>query len=68
MAKLALGMKLLGKEDMNDFMRLILINIYDVMEEFFENPNLKALISFDGVLGGYMGPRSPNTVFNFLIS
>ena len=66
LAKLALGMKLLGKEDMNDLMRLILINIYDVMEESFENPNLKALISFDGVLGGYMGPRSPNTVFNFL--
>ncbi len=66
LAKLALGMKFLGKEDMNDLMRLILINIYDVMEESFENQNLKALISFDGVMGGYMGPRSPNTVFNFL--
>ena len=42
-AKLGLGMKMLGKEDMSDLMRLALINIYDVMEENFDNDLLKGV-------------------------
>ncbi len=64
--KLGLGMKLLGREDMSELLRLALINMYDVMEENFDNETLKALLSFDGVLGAHMGPRSPNTVFGYL--
>ncbi len=64
--KLGLGMKMLGREDMSDLLRLALINMYDVMEENFDNETLKALLSFDGVLGAHMGPRSPNTVFTYL--
>ena len=64
--KLGIGLKLLGKNDMNDLMRIILINMYDVMEENFEHPQLKALLSLDGMLGSHMGPRSPNTVFGYL--
>lgn len=66
LAKLGLGMKMLGREDMRDLLRLALINIYDVMEENFDNELLKAAISMDGVLGSHMGPRSPNTVFGYL--
>ena len=66
LAKLGFGMKMLGREDMRDFIRLVLINIYDVMEENFDNELLKAAISIDGVLGSHMGPRSPNTVFGYL--
>jgi phytoene dehydrogenase-like protein len=66
LAKLGLGMKMLGKEDMRDLLRLALINIYDVMEENFDNELLKAAICVDGVLGSHMGPRSPNTVFGYL--
>ncbi|HAI15656.1 MAG TPA: NAD(P)/FAD-dependent oxidoreductase, partial [Gammaproteobacteria bacterium] len=54
---------MLGKENMRDLLRLALINIYDVMEENFDNELLKAAICVDGVMGSYMGPRSPNTVF-----
>ena len=64
--KLGLGIKLLGKQDMSDLLRLCLINIYDVMEENFEHPLLKAAISMDAILGAHMGPRSPNTVFTYL--
>lgn len=66
LAKLGLGLKMLGKEDMSDLMRIILINMYDVMEENFEDPQLKALLSLEGVLGAHAGPRSPNTVFGYL--
>ena len=64
--KLGLGLKLLGKNDMNDIMRIILINMYDVMQENFDHPRLKALLALDGMLGSHMGPRSPNTVFGYL--
>ena len=64
--KLGLGIKLLGKQDMSDLLRLGLINIYDVMEENFDHPMLKAAISMDAILGAHMGPRSPNTVFTYL--
>ena len=66
LAKLGLGMKMLGKDDMSDLMRLALINIYDVMEENFENELLKGAISLDSLLGSHMGPRSPNTVYGYL--
>ena len=66
LAKLGLGMKMLGKENMRDLLRLALINIYDVMEENFDNELLKAAICVDGVMGSYMGPLSPNTVFGYL--
>ncbi len=66
MLKLALGLKMLGKEDMRDLLRIVLINIYDVMEENFESEQLKAAISIDGVLGTHTGPRSANTVFAYL--
>ena len=65
LAKLGLGMKMLGKADMSDLMRLALINIYDVMEENFDNDLLKAAISLDSLLGSHMGPRSPNTVYGY---
>jgi len=66
LAKLGLGMKLMGKDDMSDLMRLILINIFDVMNETFSSPTLKAAIALDAVQGTPMGPRSPNTVFTYL--
>ncbi|MDA8734929.1 NAD(P)/FAD-dependent oxidoreductase [Porticoccaceae bacterium] len=66
LAKLGLGMKMLGKADMSDLMRLALINIYDVMEENFDNELLKGAISLDSLLGSHMGPRSPNTVYGYL--
>ena len=64
--KLGLGLKLLGKSHMQDLMRLALINIYDVMNEYFKNPALKSAIALDAVTGSNMGPRSPNTVFSYL--
>lgn len=66
LAKLGLGLKMLGKDDMSDLMRIILINMYDVMEESFEDDQLKALLALEGVLGAHMGPRSPNTVYGYL--
>lgn len=64
--KLGLGLKMLGRDDMSDLMRIILINMYDVMEESFASEQLKGLLSLDSLLGSRMGPRTPNTVFGYL--
>lgn len=64
--KLGWDVRTLGKDDMQDLLRVGLINIYDVANEHFDNELLKAAISMDGVLGSHMGPRSPNTVYGYL--
>ncbi|MDX2416201.1 MAG: NAD(P)/FAD-dependent oxidoreductase [Xanthomonadales bacterium] len=63
LAKMALNIRLLGKHDMREFLRIAGINIYDVLQENFENPLLKGALSMDGVLGTNLGPRSNNSVF-----
>lgn len=62
-AKLALNIRRLGKEDMREFLRIAGINIYDILEEYFESPLLKGALSLDGVLGTHLGPRSNNSVY-----
>jgi len=64
--RLGLGLKLLGRDNMRDLMRLALINIYDVLNEHFDHAGLKAALALDAVTGSTMGPRSPNTVFHYL--
>ena len=64
--QLGLRMRLMGKDDMNELLRLGLNNIYDVLNEWFEHPVLRGALSLDAVLGTHLGPRSPNTVFTYL--
>jgi len=64
--KLGLDMKMLGKYDMQELLRLALINMYDVMQETFDDELLKSVLALDGVMGSHMGPRSPNTVFGYM--
>ena len=66
LARLAWDARSLGKADMRELLRIGAINIYDVAEEKFESPLLKAALSMDAVLGSHMGPRSPNTVYTYL--
>ena len=64
--KLGLGLKMMGREYMRDIMRIVMINIYDVMNEHFKHDALKSTIALDAVTGTNMGPRSPNTVYSYL--
>ncbi len=66
LAKLGLDIRRLGKTDMNEFLRIAGINIYDVLDENFEHPLLKGALSLDGVLGAHLGPRSNNSLLNAL--
>jgi phytoene dehydrogenase-like protein len=66
LAQLGFDLRRLGKTEMRQFLRLIGINIFDELEEHFENPLLKGALSVDAVMGTHLGPRSPNTILTYL--
>ena len=66
LAQLGIGIRRLGRNDMREFLRVIGINIFDELEEHFENPLLKGALSVDAVMGTHLGPRSPNTILTYL--
>lgn len=64
-----LGWKLrfgLGATSMREFMRVGGINIYDVLNEVFDDLQLKGAIAADAVIGHHMGPRTPTTILTYL--
>ena len=66
LAKVALKVRMLGRDDMREFLRIAGINIYDVLQENIDNPLLKGALSLDAVLGTHLAPRSNNSVFTAL--
>jgi phytoene dehydrogenase-like protein len=58
----ALSLKRLGKDDMRDFLRMLLMNVADVLDEQLQDDRLKGLLAFDAVLGSHLGPRSPTSL------
>ncbi|GMR15506.1 MAG: NAD(P)/FAD-dependent oxidoreductase [Gammaproteobacteria bacterium] len=66
LAKTALDIRMLGRDDMREFLRIAGVNIYDILQENFEHSLLKGALSLDGVLGTNLGPRSNNSVFTAL--
>jgi phytoene dehydrogenase-like protein len=65
-AMLGLDIRMLGREDMREFLRIAGINIYDVLEEVIESAALKGALALDAVLGANLGPRSNNSVLSLL--
>ena len=57
-----LALKRLGKEDMRDFLRMMLMNVHDVADEHLADDRLKGFVGFEAVLGSHLGPRSPTSL------
>jgi phytoene dehydrogenase-like protein len=57
-----LALKRLGKEDMRDFLRMMLMNVHDVADEHLSDDRLKGFVAFEAVLGSHLGPRSPTSL------
>ena len=66
LARLGFDIRRLGKKEMQEFLRLIGMNIHDEVTERFSCPVLKGAVSLDAVLGTHLGPRSPNTIMTYL--
>ena len=64
--RLAWHVRRLGRRDMRELLRIIGMNVYDLLEEHFDTPLLKGALAFDAVLGTNFGPRSPGTVLTLL--
>ncbi|HUO95177.1 MAG TPA: NAD(P)/FAD-dependent oxidoreductase [Steroidobacteraceae bacterium] len=66
LARLGLGLRLLGRREMRELLRIIGMNAYDLVEDEFETELLKGALAFDAVLGANFGPRAPGTVLTLL--
>jgi phytoene dehydrogenase-like protein len=60
MGRLGLNIRMLGKKDMREFMRIATLPARDLMDEYFDDDALKATLSWDGIVGSKKAPRSPN--------
>ncbi|MEM6512060.1 MAG: NAD(P)/FAD-dependent oxidoreductase [Pseudomonadota bacterium] len=66
LARLGLGLRLLGKADMRELLRLVGQNMHDEVNARFSHPLLKAAVCLDAVTGTHTGPRSPGSVVTWL--
>ena len=66
-AQLGLNLKKLGKDDMREFLRVASLPARDLVDEYFENDILKATLSWDGLIGSKMAPRSPNSAILMML-
>ncbi len=62
LARTGLALRLLGKVEMREFMRMILMPVADVANEHLKEERLKGLLAFDATLGIHLGPRSPTSL------
>ncbi|MFZ2103055.1 MAG: FAD-dependent oxidoreductase, partial [Oricola sp.] len=65
-ARLGMGLRGLGRDRFREFLRVILINVADVLEDDLTDDRLMGLLAFDTVLGAWLGPRSPNSLILLL--
>ena len=66
LAQLGFDIRRLGRTEMQEFLRLIGMNIRDEVVERFDSDLLRGAISLDAVMGTHLGPRSPNTIMTYL--
>ncbi|HSF81984.1 MAG TPA: NAD(P)/FAD-dependent oxidoreductase [Anaerolineales bacterium] len=65
-ARTALKIKSLGKAEMMEFLRVLPMPAADYLDEWFDNPRLKAAIGASSVNGSFLGPRGSGTTLTLL--
>jgi phytoene dehydrogenase-like protein len=66
LGKAALSVRLLGKKDMMEVLRVTPMCVADWLDEWFESDLLKAGLAGSAIEGCFAGPWSPGTTTNFL--
>lgn len=66
LGRLAWSIRRRGRPAMRDLMRIITMNVADLLEENLDSHIVRGAFALDAVLGTDHGPRSPNTVFTLL--
>ncbi|MFZ0324328.1 MAG: NAD(P)/FAD-dependent oxidoreductase [Actinomycetes bacterium] len=62
-AKLAWGMRELDVRGSADVTRLFTMSIADLLDEWFESPEVKGLMCVNGIIGTWAGPYEPGTAY-----
>lgn len=63
LAKVAWKVRSFDVEKVGDVTRLFTMSVADLLEEFFESPQMLGVLSVSGVIGTWGGPRSPGTAY-----
>jgi phytoene dehydrogenase-like protein len=66
LGRLGWAIRRLGREEMREFLRMILMDVADALEEELSDPRLMGAVAFDAVLGTHLGPRSPTSLLALL--
>jgi phytoene dehydrogenase-like protein len=61
--RLAWRLRRLGAAGVADVTRLFSMSIADLLDDFFESPEIKGVLAVSGIIGTWAGPRSPGTAF-----
>ncbi len=56
----------LTQTEMLDMVRFLTMSISDFLDEYFENPVLKAYLAVSGIIGTALGPMSPGSAYVLL--
>jgi len=67
LAMIGLRARMLGARDFRELGRILLTNVHDLLDDELSDPRLKGALAFDATLGGWLGPRSPNSVLPWLV-
>jgi phytoene dehydrogenase-like protein len=62
-ARLAWRLRALDQRRVADATRLFTMSIADLLDEFFESPQMQGVLSVSGVIGTWAGPRSAGTAY-----
>ena len=62
-ARLAWQLRGLGVAGVSDVTRLFTMSIADLLDEYFESPQMQGVLAVSGVIGTWAGPRSAGTAY-----
>ncbi|MFM7445878.1 MAG: phytoene desaturase family protein, partial [Tabrizicola sp.] len=67
LAAIGLRARMMGAADFRELGRILLTNVHDLLDDELTDPRLKGALAFDATMGGWLGPRSPNSVLPWLV-
>jgi phytoene dehydrogenase-like protein len=67
LAMIGLRARLMGAAEVRELGRILLTNVHDLLDDELSDPRLKGALCFEATLGGWLGPRSPNSVLPWLV-
>ena len=67
LAMIGVRARLMGAADFRELGRILLTNVHDLLDDELADPRLKGALAFEATLGGWLGPRAPNSVLPWLV-